>query len=143
MTMLNQKFFIFLFLTFLSLASYVSQALAEANYDIKQMTPAIQQALQGRQSRFAKIQDLKAQGIIGEDNQGFVKALKNTPEAALLVLAENQARQIIYQAIVNQNQLGPAGMGKVHQVFSEVQREKARRGDYIQLASGEWIQKLS
>ncbi|HXV27661.1 MAG TPA: DUF1318 domain-containing protein [bacterium] len=139
--MLTRKRLMPVLLILASLCSSLPAAWAEANYDIKQMTPAIQQALHNRQDRYANLQSLKAQGILGEDNQGFVAALKSSPEASSMALAENNDRLVIYQAIVDQNQLGQAGLAKVKQVFAEVQREKARRGDYVQLASGEWTQK--
>lgn len=113
--------------------------LFSANYDIKQMTPEIQQALQNRQSRYDALQSLKSQGAIGENNRGLVQALQASANS--LVETENQDRQVIYAAIVQQNNLGQAGMTQVQTVFGEVQREKARPGDMIQLPSGEWVKK--
>ena len=110
-----------------------------ASYDIKEMTPEINQALQGRQSRFSELQQLKLSGAAGEDNQGYVKALK--PDADSVVSAENSDRRIIYTAIVAQHNLGPTGLSLVEQGFGEVQRDRARDGDSIQLPSGEWTKK--
>ncbi len=141
MTMFHRKGIILIFLLLLSGLSHFSQALAAANYDIKQMTPAIQQALSNRQARYMSIQDWKTQGVLGENNQGLVSMLKNHPEAASLAAAENLDRDVIYQAIVDQNGLGPVGLPKVRLAFSEVQHDKARPGDSIQLASGAWVQK--
>ena len=116
--------------------------LTAAQYDIKQMTPEIQQALQGRQSRYDSLQHMKSQGIIGENNSGYVEVLKNAvPDAPSVVSAENQDRRVIYQAIVQQNNLPAAGLEQVEAVFADVQREKARSGDSIQTASGSWVQK--
>ena len=112
-----------------------------ARYDIKQMTPEVQQALDNRKARYDEIQALKSAGRIGEDNRGYVRAL-NEPETAVpAVAAENNDRQAIYSAIVNQNGLGPEGMRQVEAVFGEVQREKTRPGDFIQLPSGGWVRK--
>lgn len=127
--------FLFLFLGF------TAQGLAVQNYDIKHMTPAIQQALQNRQDRYSEIQKLKAEQKIGEDNEGFLKDLSNTAEVDRIVKDENRDRATIYGAIVEQNNLGPNGWGQVKKVFSEVQREKARPGDWIQEPSGKWLQK--
>jgi uncharacterized protein YdbL (DUF1318 family) len=58
-----------------------------------------------------------------------------------IVASENRDRKVIYQAIVDQNNLGAGGMAQVKLVFGDVQREKARSGDLIQLPSGEWVKK--
>ncbi len=114
---------------------------AAPNYDIKEMTPAVTQALEGRKSRFRELQNLKTQGILGEDNQGFVKVLQSAPNAENIANAENANRKVIYQTIVEQNQLGPAGITQVRAAFAETQRERARPGDSIQEASGQWVKK--
>lgn len=110
-------------------------------YDIKEMTPEVKNALDARTARFGELQSLKAQGIIGENNGGLVEVRKSSPVGSGLAQEENADRMVIYQAIVNQNALGPNGLAKVQAVFAEVQREKARPGDLIQLPSGQWTQK--
>ena len=110
-------------------------------YDIKEMTPPIQQALSGRQSRFGDLQSLKTSGAVGEDNQGYIKVLNDLPGASQITAAENGDREIIYNAIVSQNGLSSDGLSQVQAVFAEVQRDKARSGDSIQLPSGEWTKK--
>ena len=127
------------FLSFLFALMLFSSSVFAAQYDIKEMTPAIQQALQNRQARYEQLQTLKAQGILGENNQGFVTALK--PEGGTAAASENQDRQVIYQAIVQQNNLPASGIAQVEAAFASVQREKARPGDSIQTASGQWVQK--
>lgn len=110
-------------------------------YDIKIMTPAIQQAIQGRQARYAQLDQLKQTGAVGENNQGYVEVLQPTPAAESVAQAENYDRRVIYEAIVEQNNLGPAGMANVQVVFGEVQRGRARPGEWIQSRTEEWIQK--
>lgn len=105
------------------------------------MTPAVQQAIENRKARHSELQPLKLEGVVGEDNQGTVKVLKDSPEGARLAMSENQDREIIYQALAQQNGLGPGGLAQVREVFAEVQRGKARPGEFIQLRSGEWVQK--
>ena len=114
---------------------------AGQSYDLKEMTPAVQKAIAGRQARYSELERLKSNGTIGENNEGSVKPLKDSQNAASLVQAENEDRGVIYQAIVDQNHLGPSGMTEVHSVFAEVQRGKARPGEFIQERSGEWVQK--
>ena len=108
------------------------------SYDLKEMTPEVNRALENRKNRYSDLQSAKASGLIGENNQGLVSSLKGpTP----LVSAENSDRSVIYQAIVEQNGFGPGGLAQVQQVFADVQREKARPGDFIQSSSGQWEQK--
>lgn len=120
---------------------FISASAWAASYDIKNMTPEIQQALSGRQSRYSELQNLKASGAVGETSQGYVAALKPVPGAEEIANQENQDRRVIYQAIVSQNALGPQGMNEVERAFGEVQRDKARSGDMIQTSSGSWTQK--
>jgi uncharacterized protein YdbL (DUF1318 family) len=95
----------------LGLAAVTAQA---TEYDIKEMTPAIRQALEARTARHSELRRLKSQGLLGEDNQGFVKVLADDPMAQELTRAENADRQVIYEAIVQQHQLGPEGRAQVN-----------------------------
>ena len=118
------------------LASFAAQ-----NYDLKEITPTVQNALEGRKGRYAELQRLKSEGTVGENNQGSVKLLKDSAGAQGLIDGENHDREVIYQAIVDQNHLGPGGITEVHSVFAEVQRGKAKSGEIVQSRSGEWAQK--
>lgn len=112
-----------------------------STYDLKEMTPAVQRAIQDRQARYMQLQRLKQESSVGENNQGLIEILRAVGEAGPVVNSENQDRMIIYQAIVQQNQLGPAGLAEVKRVFAEVQRGKALPGETIQLPTGEWTRK--
>jgi uncharacterized protein YdbL (DUF1318 family) len=118
-----------------------SPLLLAAKYDIKQMTPEIERALSNRQNRYEQLQSLKASGAIGENSAGYIETLQPSSGASNLVAEENADRTVIYSAIVEQNGLGAAGLPQVQAVFADVQREKARSGDSIQLPSGEWTKK--
>src|SRR3989338_5546511 len=74
-------------------------------YDLKEKTPAVQEALANRQARYQTLTQLKAGGAIGEDNQGHVARLGGGPEVASVVSEENDDRETIYRAIVQQNNL--------------------------------------
>ncbi|HTL47539.1 MAG TPA: DUF1318 domain-containing protein [Verrucomicrobiae bacterium] len=130
---MKKTFFVVLFI----LASM--GAVWAAQYDIKHMTPEIQQALQNRQNRYEELGRLKASGAVGENTSGYVDALQGG--GTDLVSAENADRRVIYNAIVEQNGLGPGGLSQVEKVFAEVQREKAQPGDPIQVPSGAWTKK--
>ncbi|MGE0269197.1 MAG: YdbL family protein [Candidatus Omnitrophota bacterium] len=111
-----------------------------ADYNIKQMTPEVTVALENRRSRYDQIQDLKKQGLIGENNQGYISVLKHKVEIVDVIEAENRDRKVIYETIASQNQLGGA-INKIEKVFASVQREKAQAGEKVQLENGNWVSK--
>ncbi len=112
-----------------------------ASYDIKEMTPEVKSALDSRRARNEQLRSLKAQGIIGENNNGYVQVLKPDSEADGLVVAENQDRKVIYQTIVAQNNLPADALSTVEHVFAQVQRDKAAVRDPVQDESGNWKMK--
>jgi uncharacterized protein YdbL (DUF1318 family) len=113
---------------------------AQTKYDIKEMTPEVQAALDNRRNRFDKLQVLKAKGTIGENNRGYVEVLNPNQEAEALVQAENKDRRLIYQTIERQNNLTNA-LETIEKVFAQVQRDKASSGEKIQEESGRWMTK--
>lgn len=119
----------------------MSTAAFAQSYDIKEMTPAVTSALEARKARFSELKTLKAEGIVGETNQGYVEALGGDKATAKLVAMENKDRRAIYEAIVTQNDLGASALVTVEGVFAKVQRDKANAGEKVQDASGNWISK--
>lgn len=128
-------------LYFVLMAAQGAPLCAAGQYDIKHRTPEIEQAFAGRQSRYQELRALKSAGRIGEDNHGYVEALDQSREHEGIIRAENADRSVIYNAIVEQNNLGRNGLPQVEAVFAGVRREKAEPGDSIQLPSGERIRK--
>lgn len=127
-----------LFTVCLLICAAAATAPAQAKYDIKEMTPAVKSALDGRKARFADLKALKTQGIVGENNRGYVQALGGGAEVKALVAAENKDRKLVYEAIVEQNKLGAAALSTVEGTFARVQRDKAEPGEKVQDASGRW-----
>ncbi len=115
-------------------------AWAQGKYSIKEMTPAVKQALDGRRDRFSQLRSLKAAGIIGENNQGYVEVLSSDASASGIASQENEDRKLIYQAIAKQNGLEGA-LSTIESAFAQVQRDKAEAGDKIQTQDGAWIKK--
>ncbi|HLD70053.1 MAG TPA: YdbL family protein [Candidatus Omnitrophota bacterium] len=113
---------------------------AEGKYDIKEMTPEVKTALENRRSRFDELKNLKAQGIVGENNRGYVEVPGDDPSARNLVENENADRRIIYKTIEVQNNLSGA-LATIEKVFAQVQRDKANPGDKIQTEDGAWVTK--
>jgi len=112
-----------------------------ADYDYKTMTPDIEKALKNRQARYYQLQQLKQEGVIGENNKGYVTDLKDNATAATLTAAENRDRRVLYEALAEQNKLGNTGLLEVQRAFAEVQSEKAASGDMVQSSSGDWKKK--
>ncbi len=112
-----------------------------AGYDYKTMTPDIKKALQNRQTRYHQLQSMKQEGVIGENNKGYVTDLKNNTSASTLATAENRDRRVLYEALAEQNRLGNAGLLEVQRAFAAVQKEKAGAGDMVQSSSGNWEKK--
>lgn len=113
---------------------------AQGTYDIKEMTPAVKAALDGRKDRFDQLRELKSKGMVGENNRGYVEVLENNAQAESLADAENADRKFIYKAIEQQNNLTNA-MGAIEKVFAQVQRDKAMPADKIQDENGNWVSK--
>ena len=128
-----------LFLTALAVLVCSSVVFAE-KYDIKELTPEVKAALDARKGHFDEIKQLKAEGVLGENNRGYLEVLKNENDAQTLADSENKDRKFIYQTIEEQNNLSDA-LGTIEKVFAQVQRDKASTGDKIQTESGEWVSK--
>ena len=120
--------------------SCVAAACAQG-YDIKAMTPEVKAALEARKARFSDIKAMKAKGLVGENNRGYVQVLGDGAGVQAAVNAENADRKVVYEAIVEQNQLGDGVLATVEAVFASVQRDKAVPGEKIQQSSGEWSTK--
>lgn len=127
---------------FLCLAALAAMPLCRAaDYDFKELTPEIKKALQDRQTRYAQIQELKREGVIGENNKGYVTDLKNSSSTSSLTSAENRDRRTLYENLASQNKLGGNGLLEVQRAFAEVQKEKAGPGDMVQSSDGSWKRK--
>lgn len=116
----------------------LSSAVMAQSYDIQEMTPAVKAALQSRKDRFGELKSLKARGIVGENNRGYVQALAGGSEAGALVAAENRDRKFVYEAILEQNGLDSGAIETVEKVFGKVQRGKAAAGEKVQDDAGNW-----
>src|SRR3989338_2734911 len=93
-------------------------------YSIKEMTPQVESALESRRDRYDQLGQLKAAGVIGENNRGYVEVLKSDAQAESIATAENANREVIYQTIAEQNGLSEE-IATIEKVFAQVQHEKA------------------
>ena len=88
--------------------------------------------------RLPTIVDLKARGVAGENNQGFLEMLKGQTEKQNVVAAENQDRKTIYAQIAQQTgtDIKVVGQRRAIQIA-----DKAAPGEWLQDGSGKWYQK--
>ena len=89
-------------------------------------------------SRLPVINDLKARGVIGENNLGFLEFVGNRKEKADVVEAENMDRKTVYEAIAKKQGATVELVGK-HRAVQIA--EKARPGELLQDANGKWYKK--
>ena len=106
-----------------------------------ELSPEVMDAVNSRRERVGQLKDYKAQGHIGEDNQGHVAALGGGGEVQALADAENRDRETIYQAQVQEKGLPADAIGTVRAAFAEEQRDRAEPGEKVQQPSGEWVTK--
>ena len=113
---------------------------AQAKYSLKEITPVVQAALDGRRDRFNQLAALKTKGVVGENNRGYVEVVGSDPSAQSIVQAENKDRAVIDKTIAEQNGL-MRQLDVIEKVFAQVQRDKAQAGEKIQNDSGQWVTK--
>ena len=89
-------------------------------------------------SRLPVIKALKDQGIVGENNTGFLEFVGNRKEKADVVAAENKDRKLVYEAIAKQQGTTAEVVGK-HRAIQIA--GKAQTGEWLQDANGKWYQK--
>jgi uncharacterized protein DUF1318 len=91
----------------------------------------------------------KSLGIIGENNEGGVTLLepeKVQPDDRAfvenLIKEENEDRLAIMSRIIETNEtLTPSELPRVHKMFAALNRDKALKGERIQMDNGTWTQK--
>ena len=91
----------------------------------------------------------KALGVVGENMVGGVSLLspdkvEASDKAFLnnLLKEENEDRLVVMNRVVETNEtLTPQDLPKVHKMFAALNRDKASKGEWIQLETKSWIQK--
>ncbi|MCG6892080.1 MAG: YdbL family protein [Desulfobacteraceae bacterium] len=96
---------------------------------------AIQQRMM---QRLPVIDQLKAQGIVGENNQGYLEFVGNQRVQPEVVEAENQDRRQVYSAIAKKQGTTSEVVGR-HRAAQIANRSKS--GVYLQDANGKWYRK--
>ncbi len=106
------------------------------------MTPPAVQAASVKDrmaARAPEILKLKKQGLIGENNQGYLEMrAADDGKAADLINAENSDRQMVYKAIAART---GGSVAQVGQRAAAKRAQVAGTGEWLQKPSGEWYQK--
>jgi len=88
--------------------------------------------------RLPVITALKAKGVVGENNSGYLEFLEGQREQAEVIEAENRDRRQVYEAIAKQQSTTVEVVG-VHRAAQI--SEKAEPGDWLEDADGRWYRK--
>ena len=89
-------------------------------------------------ARLPEIKALKAKGLVGENNKGYLEFVGQQKEKQEIVTAENQDRQKVYKAIAKQQETTAELVGKHRAVQIAA---KAQPGTWLQDANGKWYKK--
>jgi uncharacterized protein YdbL (DUF1318 family) len=89
-------------------------------------------------NRLPAILELKAKGIVGENNKGYLEFIGGKKENADVVAAENEDRKTVYTAIAKQQGTTAELVGERRALQIA---QKADPGEWVQDTSGNWIKK--
>ncbi|HPN85352.1 MAG TPA: DUF1318 domain-containing protein [Victivallales bacterium] len=87
--------------------------------------------------RLAIIKALKKQGVVGENNMGYL-VFKGAVQAKEVVDEENAVRKKAYESIANNTKVavGKVGANRAAQIAAE-----SPEGTWIELPDGRWVKK--
>ena len=88
--------------------------------------------------RLPVITALKAEGVVGENNKGYLEVIGANRGKAGVITAENSDRKEVYTAIAKQQGTSVDLVGKRR---AKQIAKKAKPGQWIQDNSGQWYQK--
>ncbi len=88
--------------------------------------------------RLPVINALKAEGVIGENNKGYLEVIGGKQAKKDVITAENSDRKQVYTAIAKQQGTSVDLVGKRR---AKQIAKKAKPGQWIQDQSGKWYQK--
>lgn len=88
--------------------------------------------------RLPQVLALKAKGLVGENNQGYLQFVSAAKEQEDLVAAENADRRMAYEAIAKQ-QGTPVDLVGKRRALQLV--EMAGPGEWLQNDAGQWYKK--
>jgi uncharacterized protein len=88
------------------------------------------------EKRVASVDALKASGVLGENNSGFLEVRSGSDGG--VAAAENADRGVVYAALAKQTGATADAVGKARakQIFAA-----SAKGVWVQSPAGEWLQK--
>ena len=89
-------------------------------------------------SRLPSISQFKSDGIVCEDNQGYLAFVTSKVKYDDVVRAENTYRKKVYSAIAKQQ---GTSVELVGQRLAKQIADRAKSGEWLQRESGEWYKK--
>ena len=96
----------------------------------------IKQSLNNMKKRLPQVVALKKAKAIGEDNKGFLVALK--ADGKVITAAENGDRRVVYSAVAKKHGISADQVGKQRAIQIH---QKAASGTMLQDGSGKWREK--
>ncbi|MGS0677006.1 YdbL family protein [Shewanella sp. 0m-4] len=84
------------------------------------------------------LQDAKAQGLVGEQTNGYLGVVIVSAEAKAVTSSVNAKRKAHYEKIAKQNNIS---VNDVAKLAAEKAIQASKKGHYIQNQSGKWIKK--
>ena len=85
--------------------------------------------------RLPVIADLKAKGIIGEDNQGYLGFVTSEKPHQGVIAAENKDREMIYMHFAKQQK---TTVNVVEKIQANRKAERTKTGEFFQNQDGSW-----
>lgn len=96
----------------------------------------MQKSLDNMKKRLPQVVALKKSKALGEDNKGFLVALKG--DGKTIAAAENGDRKVVYSAVAKKHGISVAQVGKQRAIQIH---KKAAKGTMLQDGSGKWREK--
>jgi len=101
-------------------------------------TSGAQSIKERMKQRLPVIVDLKAKGIVGENNQGYLAFVTGKKAKESIIANENKDRKTIYSHIAKQQK---TSLKLVEKRRALQLADRARSGEFIQKSNGAWIKK--
>lgn len=99
---------------------------------------AAESPIERMDNRAPEIIELKAKGVIGENNAGYIEFVGGAREKQAVVDAENADRKMVFSEIAQKNGVS---IGEVGRQYAVKRAENAGSGEWLQDANGKWYQK--
>jgi len=100
-------------------------------------TPVVAQAMNAK----AAVDAAKAQGVVGEQADGFLGFVKPSSDTALKAAVDeiNAGRAALYRKAASENGVSPEAAGA--SAFTTVVQTKLKPGEFYKPAGGGWVRK--